>query len=489
MAHVSSPVGARWVKRESIFYFWPFPTFFTTTSVAGRPPAPSNMPTVSWKLPPPNHPTTSAVPPLTRDSSTPTVRSSFYVDDVNPFDDDNSFDDDNDPAVHWKAPPSSTLGDSSTEKNPATRDWRPRSSFDDDSKEATPATRDWRPRSSFDDETTPATRDWRPRSSFDDETTPATRDWSPRSSFDDNSKEATPATRDWSPRSSLDDDSKEATPATRDWKHRSSFDDDSKEATPATRDWRPRSSFDDNLKEATPADNWKHPPLIEDDNSKEPTPADNWKHLSLIEEDKSSRTSADNWKHLSLIEEDKSSRTSAENWKHPPLVEDDNSPRTTSADDPEVPPAVHDDNSMKEIPTYTPYLQLPHLLSLSWLTYPIISLILVAFRLQASLASAESALDNVKNDLLASCTAAERAATATASMPRYLAQISNQQFADAANGVMTAAQSALILSLTILEATLNFIIDMYRSTFLCLLELSMGIGLSLVNDAVQAVCN
>lgn len=144
---------------------------------------------------------------------------------------------------------------------------------------------------------------------------------------------------------------------------------------------------------------------------------------------------------------------------------------------------------MEKIPTYTPYLQLPHLLSLAWITYPVISLIIVAFRLQLSLEGVENGLDSVKRDLLSSCTAAERAATATASLPRYMAETSNRQFADAANGVLTAAKSALILSLTIIEALINFILEIFRTTLLCLLELAMSIGLSLVTDTVHAVCN
>ena len=123
------------------------------------------------------------------------------------------------------------------------------------------------------------------------------------------------------------------------------------------------------------------------------------------------------------------------------------------------------------------------------MTYPVISLIIVAFRLRLSLASAENGLDSVKNDLLASCTAAEKAATAAASLPRYMAESSNRQFADAANGVMHAAQSALLLALTVVEALINFIIEIFRATFLCLLELAMSIGLTLVTDAVHAVCN
>ena len=139
--------------------------------------------------------------------------------------------------------------------------------------------------------------------------------------------------------------------------------------------------------------------------------------------------------------------------------------------------------------TLTPYLQLPHLLSLTWLAYPILSLIFVAFRLQLSLASAQSGIASAKNDLLASCNAAERAATAAASMPRYMALATNKQFADAINDSMDAANTALVLALTSMEAIINFIIGFYRSTFLCFVELVVTGGLSIVISAVQEVCN
>ena len=361
----------RWVKSKSICLLTLsiFSPLLLTTCRRSTPL--SNMPTVSWKLPPPIHgdnSTTSAnnrnPPPLTRDSSmqkTPTdwnVHSEF--DDNNPFDDDN-YDDSTTPADHWKDP-ESTLGDSSTKK--ISTNWTVRSSFDDD---------------------------------------------------DDDDNSTTPANNWKVPPSTLG----------------------STEETPTG--WKVRSLFNGNSKKATPADNQKLPPLIEDDGSSRTSPADNPEVPPPV----------------------------------PPLI----------------PPPIDDSNAIKTIPTYTPYLQLPHLLSLAWVTYPVISLIFVVFRLQLSLASAENGLENVKKDLLASCTAAEKAATAAASLPRYLAETSNQQFADAANGVMIAAKSALILSLSVLEGTLNFVIDMYRSTFFCLFELAVGIGFSLVTDAVQAVCN
>ncbi|KAG1832363.1 hypothetical protein EV424DRAFT_23058 [Suillus variegatus] len=137
--------------------------------------------------------------------------------------------------------------------------------------------------------------------------------------------------------------------------------------------------------------------------------------------------------------------------------------------------------------TLKPYLQLPHILSLAWLAYPILSLIFVIFRLQLSSQSAQTAVANAKGDFLIACQAAEQAATAAASAPRYMAIASNQLIADTINGTMNDARAALILSLTVMEAIINFLIDIYRSTFLCFLELIVGGGLALLIAAVQEI--
>ncbi|KAF9567948.1 hypothetical protein CPC08DRAFT_702777 [Agrocybe pediades] len=135
--------------------------------------------------------------------------------------------------------------------------------------------------------------------------------------------------------------------------------------------------------------------------------------------------------------------------------------------------------------TPTPYLQLRHLLSLTWLAYPILSLIFIAFRLQLSLADAQNSIASAKDTLIASCKAAEEAATSATSMPRFLALATNKQYADAVNGSLNAARAALILSLTVMEAVINFIIDLYRSTFLCFVELVVKGALALVVAAVE----
>ncbi|KAI0630411.1 hypothetical protein C8Q77DRAFT_1212103 [Trametes polyzona] len=151
------------------------------------------------------------------------------------------------------------------------------------------------------------------------------------------------------------------------------------------------------------------------------------------------------------------------------------------------PPPVYDAPSRQQTfgTTLRPYLQLPHLYSLTWLAYPILSLVFVVFRLILSSGSAQDAVANAKSELLTSCKAAERAATGAASMPRYMAAATNQQITDAVNGTMHAARATMILALTIMEAIINFIIDTYRSTFLCFLELVVRGGLSILIGAVD----
>lgn len=151
------------------------------------------------------------------------------------------------------------------------------------------------------------------------------------------------------------------------------------------------------------------------------------------------------------------------------------------------PPPVYDTIPRVSDSGLTPYLQLSHILSLTWLAYPILSLIFIAFRLSISSDSAQTAISNAKGDLLTGCQAAQQAASAAASMPRFMALATNDQIIDGVNASMDAARDALILSLTIMEAIMNFIVDTYRSTFLCFLQLVVGGGLSLLISATQEV--
>lgn len=88
---------------------------------------------------------------------------------------------------------------------------------------------------------------------------------------------------------------------------------------------------------------------------------------------------------------------------------------------------------------------------------------------------------------MSSCQAAEHAATSVASMPRVMAIATNEQFVDAVNGSLNGVRYVLTTSLTVMEAIINFIVDLYRSTLLCFLELVVRGGLSIILGAVQEV--
>ncbi|KDQ12047.1 hypothetical protein BOTBODRAFT_57109 [Botryobasidium botryosum FD-172 SS1] len=134
-----------------------------------------------------------------------------------------------------------------------------------------------------------------------------------------------------------------------------------------------------------------------------------------------------------------------------------------------------------------PYLTLPYLLSLTWLATPILSLLFVAFRLNTSADSAQDAVGDTKANLLASCAAAEQAATVAASLPRYMAAGTNRQIIDTVNGTMDVTRKMLIFLLTIVETIIEFVVDTYRSTFLCFLELVVRGGLAIIIGAVQEI--
>ncbi|KAJ6570421.1 hypothetical protein B0H10DRAFT_2353933 [Mycena sp. CBHHK59/15] len=136
-----------------------------------------------------------------------------------------------------------------------------------------------------------------------------------------------------------------------------------------------------------------------------------------------------------------------------------------------------------------PYLEFAHLISLTWLAYPILSLGFVIFNLQLALSAVEANAQNAKSALLSSCYAAQAASSASASLPRYIAISLNKSYSTAINDSLNAAQAALDLSITVVEAVIDFFVDTYRSTFLCFLELVVQAGLAVLAAAVAEISN
>ncbi|CAE6424032.1 unnamed protein product [Rhizoctonia solani] len=158
------------------------------------------------------------------------------------------------------------------------------------------------------------------------------------------------------------------------------------------------------------------------------------------------------------------------------------SPPPVYASDPLNAPQAH-------FTSLKPYLTLPYLLSLTWLATPIISLLFIIFRLIISQGAAQDSVEDAKGVLIASCAAAERAAQGVGSIGSFMAAGTNRQIEAAVNGTINAARATMIFSLTALQGIIEFVIDMYRSIFLCFLELVVRGGLAIIIGALTEVTN
>ncbi|KAG9102201.1 plasma membrane fusion protein prm1, partial [Ceratobasidium sp. 370] len=157
------------------------------------------------------------------------------------------------------------------------------------------------------------------------------------------------------------------------------------------------------------------------------------------------------------------------------------------------PPPVYAGNGLNapqaHFTTLKPYLTLPYLLSLTWLATPIISLLFIIFRLIISQGAAQDGVEDAKGVLIASCAAAERAAQGVGSIGSFMAAGTNRQIEAAVNGTINAARATMIFSLTALQGIIEFVIDMYRSIFLCFLELVVRGGLAIIIGALTEITN
>ncbi|CEQ43075.1 SPOSA6832_04973, partial [Sporobolomyces salmonicolor] len=132
-----------------------------------------------------------------------------------------------------------------------------------------------------------------------------------------------------------------------------------------------------------------------------------------------------------------------------------------------------------------PYLGPRARLSLSWLSQHFLALLLVLVALAFLLASIPPLVQDAKTTLTAACAGVEGAASVAVSLPHYMADSVNELNAKAVGAVTNGAGTVLDLTLQALEAIILFMIDTYRSLFLCLMDLAIHGSLTLVVDAVE----
>ncbi|GAA6064016.1 hypothetical protein JCM10212_005499 [Sporobolomyces blumeae] len=132
-----------------------------------------------------------------------------------------------------------------------------------------------------------------------------------------------------------------------------------------------------------------------------------------------------------------------------------------------------------------PYLGPRARLSLSWLSQHFLALLLVLVALGFLLASIPTLVKDGKATLTAACSGVEGAAGVAVSLPHYMADGVNELNSKTISAVTNGAGTVLDLTLQALEAIILFMIDTYRSLFLCLLDLAVHGSLTLLINAIE----
>lgn len=162
-----------------------------------------------------------------------------------------------------------------------------------------------------------------------------------------------------------------------------------------------------------------------------------------------------------------------------------------------------------------PYLGARARLSQSWLSQHFLALILVFIALVFLLAQIGGLVADAKSSLTAGCAGVEGAANVMVSLPHYMAEGVNELNQKSVQAVTSGAAEVLDLVLVgitqiilyvaqcsdLREALIScseppqltlalfrsFMIDLYRSLFLCLMDLAVHGGLTLLIDATEEI--
>lgn len=137
--------------------------------------------------------------------------------------------------------------------------------------------------------------------------------------------------------------------------------------------------------------------------------------------------------------------------------------------------------------TVTPYIGLRARLSQVWINQYTIILILVIIKLVIFRVSLKSSLETAEKYTLSSCRSAENMGSSAASMPHYLALGANSLIDTGLTSAREGLIQALMLSLTILEQLLLFVINMMVGTYACLLTVAVDTAANTAINATEAV--
>ncbi|KAM0790331.1 hypothetical protein ACM66B_003216 [Microbotryomycetes sp. NB124-2] len=134
-----------------------------------------------------------------------------------------------------------------------------------------------------------------------------------------------------------------------------------------------------------------------------------------------------------------------------------------------------------------PYLGPRALLSQSWLSQPLLSLILAFVSLAFISSSIKPVTRDAQQTLEASCDGVEQAANVIVSLPHFMADGLNEINSKAVEHAMSGAARVIDLVLVAITQIVLFAIDVYKSLFLCLMDLAVHGSLTLLIQAAQEI--
>ncbi|UZJ57166.1 hypothetical protein CBS101457_006486 [Exobasidium rhododendri] len=138
-----------------------------------------------------------------------------------------------------------------------------------------------------------------------------------------------------------------------------------------------------------------------------------------------------------------------------------------------------------EMRSLDPWLGLKARLFLSLISYGVVSLIFVGTRLLISGSQINAEVQRSNDTLWSACRGTEQAASTLASFPHLLADNFNSITKRNVDDTVQGLGKVLLLSITAIEELLVFLVDMYRSLFLCVLQFVVQASLSLLISAVS----
>lgn len=139
------------------------------------------------------------------------------------------------------------------------------------------------------------------------------------------------------------------------------------------------------------------------------------------------------------------------------------------------------------IPHLTPYLGTRSRLSQVWFNRWTLLLALIIVRVFLSTKALDNDIDSAEREALSACTSVERAGSALASMPHYMAPGANELSAKAVEASVRALQQTLLLVISAIREIVIFYINTLVGTYVCLITFAISGSIGLVLDATAEI--